>query len=519
MTVASLRFDAQGFDAHGLGAQGIPRRHAVAVGPKAFLALTIAATAVVGVAAGTSPKAGAGLTAALAAGLIVLRRPVLGGIVLAGVVPAVSGLRRGLPVPGLRLSEALIAGIAVILLATVARRQRAPWCAFDWVALGYVAVAALIGTYDLLRRGQGFDSTSLGTLAGPLEFFLLYRAAVVSLQAERSRRAALRAVLFASVPVSLLALLQRSGVLGVPGILRTLTGVDLSTDYSYAQLHRATGPFPHWQMLGAYLLVVILIAVALLLDRNQAVLRHRWLVGVLMLDAAALLETVSMSPLLAAIAGSVALSIWYGRGRQILVWLALAAAIGAVAFGSLLSARYDLQYARTPGQTTNAIVPNTLAYRYEVWTKQYLPALSGRWVTGWGPCCSTPTDLPSGLGWDFTESVYLTLLLRGGIMLLAVYGLLMWGFGALARRSSRAGAGPPGDRAVGRVLLVLVLALIPLQFVEPYFVDTGLPHLLWAMAGLLAAARAGHLHARRSHAGEAYARESYAGEAYREATA
>ena len=378
MTAASLRFGAQGlgalgFGAQGFGAQGIPRRHAVAVGPKAFLALTIAATVVVGVAAGTSPRAGAGLTAALAAGLVVLRRPVVGGIVLAGVVPAVSGLRRGLPVPGLRLSEALIAGIAVILLATVARRQRAPWCAFDWAALGYVAVAALIGTYDLLRRGQAFDSTSIGTLAGPLEFFLLYRGAVVSLQTERSRRAALRTVLFMSVPVSALGLLQRSGLLGVPGILRTLTGVDLSTDYSYAQLHRATGPVSHWQMLGAYLLVVILIAVALLLDRNQAVLRRRWLIGVLIIDAAALLETVSMSPLIAAIVGSIALSTWYGRGRQVLVWLAVAAGVGAVAFGWLLSARYDLSTPRAPGQTTNAIVPNTLAYRYEVWTKQDVP--------------------------------------------------------------------------------------------------------------------------------------------------
>jgi hypothetical protein len=293
-------------------------------------------------------------------------------------------------------------------------------------------------------------------------------------------------ILWASTPVAALALLQRGGAPGVPGLLRYLTGVDLSTDYSYSLLHRATGPFPHWQMLGAYLLVVVLVAVALLLDPQSRVLRRPLLVGILALDCAALVETVSVTPLLATLVGTIVLAARYGRTRRLLPWLALACVVGGAVFGSLLSQRAQLQYATSPGQS-NGLVPQTIAYRYDVWTTQFLPALTGRWLTGWGPCCSTPTDLPSGLGWDFTESVYLTLLLRGGVILLAGYAVLMWAFASVSRRAAREPARPAADRAAANVLFFLVLALVPLQWIEPYFIDDGLPQLVWGLAGLLMA--------------------------------
>jgi O-antigen ligase len=112
-----------------------------------------------------------------------------------------------------------------------------------------------------------------------------------------------------------------------------------------------------------------------------------------------------------------------------------------------------------------------------VWTHQYFPALDGHWLTGYGP------GTPPGITFGYTESVYLELLLRGGVILLAMYLCLMvalvaaaWPV-ARARRSSE-------SRLAARVLVVLLAALVYLHLLEPYFVVTGLPHVLWVLAAL-----------------------------------
>jgi len=79
------------------------------------------------------------LLAIPALGLLVMQYPAHAALFLAGVVPAISGLRRGLPVPGLRPSEILIAFCgSAVLLAVANRRDRTPWQMFAWAALLYV---------------------------------------------------------------------------------------------------------------------------------------------------------------------------------------------------------------------------------------------------------------------------------------------------------------------------------------------------------------------------------------------
>jgi hypothetical protein len=133
------------------------------------------------------------------------------------------------------------------------------------------------------------------------------------------------------------------------------------------------------------------------------------------------------------------------------------------------------------------VLPNTVAYRYEVWTQQYVPALHGRWAAGWGPCCTGATDLPPDLAWHYTESAYITVLLRGGLLLLASFGLLMWALGSRALRAARELGPECEQRAYGRTLLLIVLLLVPMHWIEPYFIDNGLPQLVWGLAAVIAA--------------------------------
>jgi O-antigen ligase len=135
-------------------------------------------------------------------------------------------------------------------------------------------------------------------------------------------------------------------------------------------------------------------------------------------------------------------------------------------------------FSAAPGADREAFVPQSIAYRFELWTEQLLPAIAGRWLTGWGP------DLPSSLSFEHTESMYLTLLFRGGVPLVLVYAALTL---ALAGAAWRLGArsARPFDRMLARVMFTLVALLAVLHLLEPYFVTTGLPHLIWILAALV----------------------------------
>ena len=72
------------------------------------------------VAAGAAvhPLVGAGVALAVVLGLVLLDRPVLAALLAVSVAPAVSGLARGLVIPGVCLSELLIIAAAAALKAT-----------------------------------------------------------------------------------------------------------------------------------------------------------------------------------------------------------------------------------------------------------------------------------------------------------------------------------------------------------------------------------------------------------------
>jgi hypothetical protein len=152
------------------------------------------------------------------------------------------------------------------------------------------------------------------------------------------------------------------------------------------------------------------------------------------------------------------------------------------AFGSLIQQRLDYSFETAPGADRHALVPQSVAYRLDLWTEQMLPAIGGRWLTGYGP------DIPTSVSFEYTESMYLTLLFRGGVPLLLVYAALMLALGAAALTLARRAGGV--DRVIGRSLFALVALLAVLHLFEPYFATSGLPHLIWILAALcISAAR------------------------------
>jgi hypothetical protein len=415
--------------------------------------------------------------------VLVLSRPLLGAYLLVALVPVASGLRRDLPVPGLRISELVIAGLAALLLLTLEDRRARPWTLFDWAALAYCAGTLVLGGAALLSRGAMLSVEHVSTLVGPFQFLLLYRAVLAVVRTEAERRRALALLLLGSVPASILALLQYMGVGAVDSVLAWATGSEglvLHTEETGIE-HRTTGLFPHWQMLAGYLFVIAVLGVASMLAPGRAPL-PRWLTAAITLLAlAAMISTGTFVTAFGALAAFVLIGLWYRKLGRIVAGLGAVACGAAAVFGSLIAERVAFSFAAAPGTDRELFVPQSVAYRIELWTGELLPAIAGRWLTGWGP------DLPSSLSFEHTESMYLTLLFRGGVPLLLIYAGLMLAQAGAAWRLARRAAGPV-DAMLARVVLVLVATLAILHVLEPYFVTTGLPHLVWVLAALLLSA-------------------------------
>jgi hypothetical protein len=323
-------------------------------------------------------------------------------------------------------------------------------------------------------------------LLGPLQYLVLYRAIVTILRTADQQRRALRWLIALSSVVSLSAIGQQLAVPGFRGVLATLTGANLygtnptSGGDPLTLPPRASGVFPFWHETGGYLMIVVLLITGLLLDDSQRVLARRWLFAILLVDAAALVETVTIAPIIGAIVGAIAIGLWYRRSRVVLLSVVAAAAILGAVYFPLLQQRGNNEFSAAPGIATSAspLLPQTLAYRITIFKTQDIPLLTGRWLTGYGP------SLPGNYAFPFTESLYFTMLLRGGLILLAIYLALMW---TLAQSAlSAMDCAESGEQLlVARVVMVVIVLLFFIHFIEGYFVDTGPADLIWVLAALL----------------------------------
>lgn len=451
-----------------------------------MLAGLVCGSLVVGVAAAQTPLHGVIALAVVAAALWALSHPTAGALAIVAVVPAVSGFQRGLPVPGFRLGELLTVGFAVMLLATAGAAQRRGWRAVDWLAFAYVVATLVLGFVASSVRGDSLSPDDVGQLVGPLQFFLLYRALVVALPERRDRVRALDALLIGSIPVIVLTLFQTLRVPGIHELLVTITGEDWSSREEWA-VFRANGPFPHHTVLAAYLAAVLIVCGALLFEGVHG-RRRRLVQGVLGLGAAALFAALTYGPMLAAAGGVLLLAWWYRRTGRAIAYAGAVGLVLAVAFLPSLSGRADEQFnSRAPSADESSVLPMTLVERVSIWTQQYFPVLEGRWLVGYGP------QVPTEIQWPYTESIYLTMLLRGGLPLLVLYLAFMAALALAALDVSRGGGGARGSpdlqRALARALVVLVVVLTVIQLIAPLFtMSGGLPHVVWILAALVVAA-------------------------------
>jgi hypothetical protein len=448
-----------------------------------MLTLALVAGAAVGAAFAIRPLLGVAVLILVATALALAQRPQLSVYLMVTIAPACAGLHRGLLVPGLRISEAAIAGLGALVLLFAPRLRRPSWSGVEMLLLAYAVFTVALGGYDLLVREAPLTMTDLGTLLGPLQFVLLVRAVVVAMSEERYRVRAAQLLIAAAVLVALVALAQFGNVGPTRSVLTTLTGSSLYSSSLGEGIGRVTGPFNIWHELAGVLMPSALLALALLLD-TRSPLRRACYGLALLLIVMALLSSAAVGVTIATVIGALYIC-W--RRRVLHVALAFAvplAVIAALFFAGPLSGRAEQQYAPSAASYRSPLVPQSLSYRYALFQEQNAPALAGKWGTGYGP------DLPPRLAlgdFPFTQTTYVSLLMRGGVPLLVVFLVLILAVVRSARRSQRQ-ARTDFEWSLATVVLVMSVSYLFLQLIESYLLDSGPPHAYWAFVGLMLAA-------------------------------
>jgi hypothetical protein len=447
-----------------------------------FAVATLGA-ALTGAAAARKPLDALAVFGGLIVVLVVSARPAFGAYLLAVVVPITSGFQKGFPIPNVNLSEAVIAVVGTVVVFAVPRRTELRWHLFDWILLAYCAAWLLFGLFDAFSLHTGVSVAVLDPLIGPFQFFILYRAMAAGLSQKHERLTAVACLLVASLPVDFLAFLQQARSQAVNRLIAHITGGSVFQNYSYLQFARATGPFPHWTVLAGYLLVILLVGFSCLVFGVELPISHRFTSVILLLDAVALILTAEISAIAGAIGGAVLIGIWAGKRKQTMRWLFTGLIVATVFGGTYFARRLNTEFASQAGSGRTALVPQTISYRWAVWTGQYIPAIEQRPLTGWGQ------TLPATISFQFTESQYLTTLMAGGVTVLVLFVGEMIAWYGLSRREAKQSdlEDSATPAALGNAVAALIIVLVPMDAIFPYLTSGGLPEPLFVASGIAAA--------------------------------
>ncbi|WP_147283506.1 O-antigen ligase family protein [Rhodococcus sp. AG1013] len=400
---------------------------------------------------------------------------------LLGVAAAVPGVPALVPVLGIRPWHMLVA-VAILVACTQAASAAVPRLritSLDIVVLLYTLASVLAEYTNSGDLGYGFDLVGAVT---PLFYLVGYIAARLVIDSRQSARAFLTSFAVPAIPAGILSVLQ----LGSPAfslmVLKIAPGPGLSERIVDGRLIRATGLVGHWTGLGFYFCTALAAccSAVLLAERGQ----RRFtlpLAAALFASAFGALASLTLS-VLATVAVIVLVTLFVmGIRISRVVGLGAVVLLGYMQFGSYLDERFTQQTAYRP-EYLPGWVPNTIAYRWKIWTQQTIPAIEDRFWTGWGSSVYTGHWRPSQLVWGSPESQWFGTAVASGVIVAVLLGLTL----LVALRYVLRGTAERRARWKLPIGALVVSALVA-SLTVPAFTNRGLPIGLWVLFGVVLA--------------------------------
>lgn len=403
------------------------------------------------------------------------------GLALA-LIPAVAGTRRGLVVPGLRLSEVLI---FMLLTGLLVSRSKRFWIGGKvllplilWATSTLLLVSYHISSKTDFSVGQIVDSAF-----GPTLLLFVYLIASQYRNDQKVLSSFIRCYLLISAAMGLLGLMQILKVQAVLNLASSLTGNTYIAQPLEWKVPRSVGIFNSWHAYAGFMCFALVLCVACFV-RDRRIFRSN---PVMLVVAGSIFSGLLSSLTFGTIGVGIAIGavfLWRGKRRK---WiLAGSVVVLLVYFFSPVSEnvgrRIELQAA-----TVNdyGFLPQTVAFRLDLWLTTYVPLISDNLWIGNGP-----PDV-SGGQFQYLESMYIAVAVYGGLLLLSLFLLFLI---MAVRHLMYAQLCHDDDlrATVATASAAFLVGLAVVMIIHPYLNDAGASQALFVVLGLTATDAASH---------------------------
>lgn len=333
---------------------------------------------------------------------------------------------------------------------------------------------------------SGFD---INSVVSPLYYYIGYISVRLVVHCKHDCFTLLRSICIGVVPQALVCVLQLVSLEFARAPLLLAPAPGLAVRIDTGGTIRSTGLIGHWTGVGFYFCAIITCVCILWLARDREESAgfglYEKVAGTSAFVGA--ITTLTFSVILTAIL-VLLFTLSYGRARvSAFIGVGAVSLLVYAAFSSSLNSRFEAQRVSSAADLP-PWVPNTLAYRWTIWSEQTLPAIMERPLTGWGSNIYSTTganysSLPVALSWGSAESQWLAISAFFGIPMAIAFALLIAVSAKRVQKASRRNSDLPEFRP----LLVLILCVLAASFTVPAFTNRGLPILLWAMVGMVIA--------------------------------
>lgn len=323
---------------------------------------------------------------------------------------------------GLKPGDLLLVLFALLLIGRRVLRRDFTFqvTAIDTAFLLIIGAGTFIPLAMVVLRHVYIAKETINALAGPIEYYLWYRVILEALPLPLRLTTMVKVIIGVCSAISIIGVLQ---IFHFPGVENFLLA--LYPTYETAEsprIHRATSLVGGWEILAAIsAYTMLLINQIQTKDTSVQKLGRRynlWLIVLLLFNVVALISTLSTAGIIAIVIGYVlAWRLNGGLARTTRLAL-IAAVIGGLALTPYILQRFAFQFNNPANASHHTAVPNTWATRGLHWSIVMATVLGsvGTLIFGVQPNFAYPV-----LSFGSTESFYLLLLYRGGLVYLLAF--------------------------------------------------------------------------------------------------